>query len=213
NKRSYLQNNAADYFLQEHKYEIEYIRRKENDVADAIFSKERKSHKDYVHGSIEATYVLALREGRWTIYVYGYHQLCKELVEIRNPFDKVGIDVVGPLPRANNGNIFVVLGTDHTTRWSVARALKFKTAWNIARFIIEEIFVQYGPSKKLLSDQGCEFIVSQICVIMDTKKVLLQLITPNVMGQPNDEWDEFLPLAPKQRYHHFGFCMGEFQML
>jgi hypothetical protein len=36
NKRSYFQNNAADYFLQEHKYEIEYIRRKENDVADAM---------------------------------------------------------------------------------------------------------------------------------------------------------------------------------
>lgn len=37
------------------------------------------------------------------------------------PFEKWGIDAVGPLPRTNSGKEYIIVGVDYMTRWAEAR--------------------------------------------------------------------------------------------
>ncbi|KAF9761435.1 Retrovirus-related Pol polyprotein from transposon [Nosema granulosis] len=83
--------------------------------------------------------------------------LQKIRLPLNNPLHKIGIDHVGPLPKTHSGNRYIVIATDYVTRWCEAAPIKTKSAAVIAKFLIERIFMQHGPSKELLSDQGCEF--------------------------------------------------------
>ncbi|MGL4849247.1 MAG: integrase catalytic domain-containing protein [Clostridium sp.] len=135
---------------------------------------------------------------------------------LNSPFDKVGIDIVGLLPRSYDGNRYIVIATDHISRWSKAKALKSKSAKLVAKFLVSHIFMQHGPPKELLSDQGCEFLnksVKTVCEILNTKKSFTSSYNPKCNGAAErvnqtligklarladerwSEWDEFLPYA------------------
>jgi hypothetical protein len=77
--------------------------------------------------------------------------------KIDGSFMEVGIDCIGPLPRSNSGNRFIVLVTDYFTKWVEGKALKQKSAKEIARFLVEEVFARHGTVKVIRSDQGLEF--------------------------------------------------------
>ncbi|KAF9749458.1 Retrovirus-related Pol polyprotein from transposon, partial [Nosema granulosis] len=146
----------------------------------------------------------------------GVRNLQKQRIKLGSPFDKVGIDIVGPLPRTYNGNRFIVVATDFITRWSEASALKSKSSKLVAEFIVTKIFTQHGPPNELLSDQGCEFLnqtVKTVCAIMNSKKTFTTSYNPKCNGTAErvnqtligklaklvdtrwKEWDEFLPFA------------------
>jgi hypothetical protein len=72
-------------------------------------------------------------------------------------FVEIGIDCIGPLPKSSSGNRFIVLATDYFTKWVEGKALKRKSAEEIARFLVEEVFSRHGPVKVIRSDQGLEF--------------------------------------------------------
>lgn len=78
-------------------------------------------------------------------------------LELHEPFYRIGIDIVGPLPKTSRGNKFIVAATDHLTRWTEARVIKEKSTKNVAKFIFEEIIVRHGAPKYMVSDQGREF--------------------------------------------------------
>ena len=42
----------------------------------------------------------------------------KPIISIGIPFKKIGIDIVGPLPRSNKGNIFILTVDDIATRYN-----------------------------------------------------------------------------------------------
>ncbi|WUR03947.1 reverse transcriptase [Vairimorpha necatrix] len=63
----------------------------------------------------------------------------------------------GPLPKCASGERFIVVATDYVTKWVEARAIKHKSAYEIAKFIMEEIFTRHGPVNVIRSDQGLEF--------------------------------------------------------
>ena len=83
-------------------------------------------------------------------------------LKLGDPFYRVGIDMVGPLPKTERGNQFIVVVTDHLTRQCEVRALKNKTAKEVAKFLYEEILSRHRPPAVLLSDRGCEFVNSAV---------------------------------------------------
>ncbi|KAF9761524.1 Retrovirus-related Pol polyprotein from transposon [Nosema granulosis] len=161
-----------------------------------------RNHVECGHGGIEPTYVMVLRNHSWkgmykeivdavkTCDVCLRHSswarnLKKQGIKLGGPFDKVGIDIVGPLPRTYNGVRFIVVATDFITRWSEADPLKSKSAKLVAEFIVSKIFTQHGPPNELLSDQGCEFLnqtVKTICSIMNSKKTFTTAYNPKCNG-------------------------------
>ena len=45
----------------------------------------------------------------------------------------IGIDLIGPLPKTENGNRFIIVATDYLTRWAEAKAIKRKTKEEISK--------------------------------------------------------------------------------
>jgi hypothetical protein len=77
-----------------------------------------------------------------------------------NPWERVGIDILGPLKESNQGNKYVVVLTDYFTRWADAFAVPAIDALTVAKIIVEQCFCRFGIPLVLHSDQGQPFISS-----------------------------------------------------
>jgi transposase InsO family protein len=73
------------------------------------------------------------------------------------PFERISIDIVGPLPRTSSGKRFILTVMDHATRWPDAYALADHTAATVADTMME-YFSRYGFCQELLSDRGTDFM-------------------------------------------------------
>ncbi|MCO5599747.1 hypothetical protein L7F22_053854 [Adiantum nelumboides] len=55
------------------------------------------------------------------------------------PFERWGIDAIGPLPMAQSGKQYIIVGVDYMTRWAEAAATTRITAKDVAKFVFENI--------------------------------------------------------------------------
>jgi Integrase zinc binding domain/Integrase core domain len=87
-------------------------------------------------------------------------------IPVGQPFERVGIDIVGPLPVTSRGNRYIVVATDYLTKWPEAKPLSNATAEAVAQFIYDDIICRHGAPTFLLSDQGTHFknkLISELC--------------------------------------------------
>ncbi|MCO5612502.1 hypothetical protein L7F22_066770 [Adiantum nelumboides] len=73
------------------------------------------------------------------------------------PFEKRGIDAIGPLPRTNSGKLYIIMGVDYMTRWAEATTSARITAKEVAKFVYESICCKFGVPLEILSDRGPGF--------------------------------------------------------
>ena len=73
------------------------------------------------------------------------------LIWVGNAYDRIGIDLVGPLQPTKQGNQYIVV-TEYLIKWPEARAIPDKRAETIADFFYDKIIMRYGLPKELLSD-------------------------------------------------------------
>uniref|UniRef100_A0A158P5A6 Integrase catalytic domain-containing protein n=1 Tax=Tetranychus urticae TaxID=32264 RepID=A0A158P5A6_TETUR len=130
-----------------------------------------------------------------------------------HPFEKIGIDMLGPLP-LSAGKQYIIVCTDYFTRWAETRSTKNQKATTIARFIIEQIMSRHGSPKIIISDQGRYFIskiIKEINYFLKTDHYLSSPYHPQTNGlvektnqtltrmithyvQENPRWDLVLPM-------------------
>jgi hypothetical protein len=79
-------------------------------------------------------------------------------IQVGQPFDRIGIDIVGPLTVTKDGNRYIITATDYLTKYPEARAVKNADASTTAQFIFEDIICRHGAPKEILSDRGRNFI-------------------------------------------------------
>lgn len=106
-------------------------------------------------------------------------------LELKDPFFRMGIEVIGPLPRSDLGYKYLLLATDHTSRWAKVRPVENKNKETVAKFLFEEVFMRHDPSKELISDQGLKFcneLVREICRKLSTKHVSTSSYNPKCNG-------------------------------
>lgn len=58
----------------------------------------------------------------------------------KSPFERIGIDILGPFKRSFAGNQKVLVLTDYLTKWAIAKAVKTEKSEEIADLILEEVF-------------------------------------------------------------------------
>ena len=73
---------------------------------------------------------------------------------VENPFEKMGIDLLGPLPKTKDGNKYIIVAVDYFTKWAVTKALPKATTIHVVKFFVNEIFLQHGAPLQLISDRG-----------------------------------------------------------
>ena len=78
-------------------------------------------------------------------------------IQIGQPFDRIGIDYVGPLPVTTNGNKYIIVATEYLTKWVEAIAVPDTKATTTAQFIYNEIVCRHGCPKEILTDRATSF--------------------------------------------------------
>jgi hypothetical protein len=127
-----------------------------------------------------------------------------------------GIDCVGPLPETSRKNKYIIVATEHFTKWPEAKAVPDIKATTIADFLYNEIVTRYGTPEKILSDQGSSFdnqLVKAFLEVMGTRHTMTTAYHPQTNGhtekfngtlcntisklmyQKGNEWDHWVNTA------------------
>eukprot|EP00731_Ephydatia_muelleri_P004053 Em0002g229a len=72
------------------------------------------------------------------------------------PFSRIAMDIVGPLPRSRAGNKYILVICDYATRYPEAVPLKSIDAESVAEELIK-VFARMGVPREILTDQGANF--------------------------------------------------------
>ena len=86
------------------------------------------------------------------------HPHFRRFTAVSQPFELVGIDILGPLPMTADGNRYLILFTDYLSKWVEGVAIPNQMAKTIARaFISEVIACTHGVPQTLITDWGTNF--------------------------------------------------------
>ena len=76
---------------------------------------------------------------------------------VEEPFQRVAMDIVGPLDRTKSGNKYILVICDYGTRYPEAVPLKSTDATHVAEELWK-LFSRVGIPKEILTDQGANFM-------------------------------------------------------
>ena len=94
-------------------------------------------------------------------------------IPVDGPFDRVAVDVLGPLPPSTAGNRYIIVFSDYLTRWPEAFCCPNADAQTVAKLLYNEIICRHSSPRSLLSDRGANFlskVVTETCRFMGIKK-------------------------------------------
>ncbi|UYV77704.1 hypothetical protein LAZ67_15001993 [Cordylochernes scorpioides] len=87
------------------------------------------------------------------------------------PFERIGIDFVGPLPSTKNRKKWIIVLTDYYTRYAETKAVSEATVKEVSKFLVEDIFLRHGAPQYLISDRGSQFTSNLMKEVMKTCKI------------------------------------------
>lgn len=132
------------------------------------------------------------------------------------PFEKIYLDVVGPLPVTENGNKYILTIMDDLSRYMNAYPIPDQEATTITQVFIKQILGHHKTPKIILTDQGTNFtstLFKKICKYFNIIKIQTTPYHPQTNGalerhhKPladylrcfsktnSNNWDELLPFA------------------
>ncbi|KAL4082984.1 hypothetical protein QTP88_028314 [Uroleucon formosanum] len=132
------------------------------------------------------------------------------------PFEKVFIDVVGPLPKTDSDNVYILTMQCDLTKFSMAVPMINHEANTVAYHFVTSCVCLHGIPKVLVSDQGTEFlsrVLAETCKLLKIKKCNTSPYHPQANGalershrtlgeylrhfvdKYQMNWDTFIPYA------------------
>lgn len=127
-------------------------------------------------------------------------------------FEVLSIDLFGPLPVTAKGERWIFIVEDVTSRFVELFALVSATADECAKTLIEQVFLRYGFPRKIISDNGVQFVsetMQQVCYCLNIHQSLTPVYYPQanpierrnrdlklqlsiLLGQNHTEWPQKL---------------------
>ena len=105
-------------------------------------------------------------------------------IPVKGPFDRIDIDVLGPFPKSQRDNKYIVVVSDYFTKYPEAFAVPNQQATTIAKLLVG-VICKHGCPSKILTDRGANFtceLIKELCWLLDIQKVLQPVITLNRMA-------------------------------
>jgi hypothetical protein len=109
-------------------------------------------------------------------------------IDVNEPWEVVGMDLFGELPRTQKGNRYCLVFIDHFTKWPEVIPLRHIDAITISDCIHKYLICRHGCPAKLLSDRGPQFLASvvrRLCHRYGIAKVFTTAYHPQ--GDPQAE--------------------------
>ena len=94
------------------------------------------------------------------------------------PFEKWGMDFVGPISHPSKQKQYIIVCTDYLTKWAETKEIKVATEEKVAKFLRENIFYKFGYQRELVIDQGSHFTSNLIEDLLTHHKIKHRTSTP-----------------------------------
>ena len=105
--------------------------------------------------------------------------------KVFQPMSVFAVDILGPLPRTNNSNEYIIVCGCYFTKWKEAFAVPNHTAATVADKLVQEVFLRFGFPTQLHSDQGREFesdLFQAMCSLLGIEKTRTVSYNPKSDG-------------------------------
>ena len=102
------------------------------------------------------------------------------------PWDVLALDFTGPFPLTARGNRYILVITDHFTKYVEVIAVPNQTAEECASRIINDVISRWGTPLAIHSDQGSAFesrLFKDLCHMLEVKKTRTSARNPRGNGQ------------------------------
>jgi hypothetical protein len=99
-------------------------------------------------------------------------------IPIGQPFHRIGIDYVGPLPPSSKGNKYIIVAMDYLTKWPEAKPVRNADAKSTVKFIYEDIICRHGCPGEILTDRGTHFNNQLLHELLQKFEVPHRMSTP-----------------------------------
>ena len=89
------------------------------------------------------------------------------------PFERIALDILGPLPESHQGNKYVLVISDYFTRWVEAFPMMNQEANTVADALVQGFISRFGVPGQIHSDQGAQFesnLFQSLCAILGIEK-------------------------------------------
>ena len=133
------------------------------------------------------------------------------------PFQRLHIDIIGPLPRTKRGNRYILTVQCSFTKWVEAYAIPNQRAKTCARVLVDNWVYRYGAPDTIHSDQGRNFeshLFSELCQMLEIRKTRTTPYHPAGNGQVENANKSIKGLLmakvesdPETWDQHLGPCM------
>ncbi|UYV72285.1 K02A2.6-like, partial [Cordylochernes scorpioides] len=131
------------------------------------------------------------------------------------PVERIAIDIMGPLPRSDKGNRYILVAMDYFTKWPEAFPLADQEAETVAETFISQFFSRFGVPMQIHTDQRRNFesrLFAQMCKLLGSHKTRTTPLHPQSDGmverfnrtlasqlslfvaQNQRDWDSQLPI-------------------
>ncbi|KFD60666.1 hypothetical protein M514_27175 [Trichuris suis] len=132
------------------------------------------------------------------------------------PFQRIGVDFLGPLPTTTTGKRYVLTVCDYFTKWAEAFATDNMEATTVAKVLTDNFVTRFGPPESVHSDQGRSFearLMTELFQLLGIKKTRTTAYHPQSNGlverfnrtlldtlaalaeDSPERWDDMLPWA------------------
>lgn len=101
------------------------------------------------------------------------------------PFEKIFLDIVGPLPTSKNNNSYVLTIQDDLTKLFIAKAIPEATAETTCKAFLECAICIYGVPKELVTDRGTNFVsklFQTLCKLLHVEQIQTTAYHPQSNG-------------------------------
>ena len=103
---------------------------------------------------------------------------------IGTPFDRIAMDIVGPLPKSSRGHKYILVIMDYATRFPEAIPLRTATAKTVAHELFM-LFSRTGIASEILTDQGTCFMSRVLTMLykwLNVKRIRTSVYHPQTDG-------------------------------
>lgn len=90
---------------------------------------------------------------------------------VDRPWELLSVDVVGPLPKSRNGNMYILSVQDYFSKFCLFFPMRAATTAKIVQLLEDNVFLMFGVPRLLQTDNGKQFVSKEFKLFAQTYNV------------------------------------------